>query len=100
MTVQRRREKWVDFINSKPADKWELNKNTSVCSVHFTRYCFLRKVLVPGTTPRLIVDEIGVVPHPTKLETKKARARCLLEQEERKDKIKRPKLFTWVLNLT
>ena len=68
--AKRRRKRWVDFINSKRADPWQLSKDTSVCSKHFTPDSFVRKVFLPGTTPRLIRDDIGVVPFPTILEKK------------------------------
>ena len=68
--AKRRRKRWVQFVNSKRADTWQLSKDTAVCSKHFTQESFVRKVFVPGTTPRLIRDEIGVVPFPTVLEKK------------------------------
>eukprot|EP00794_Sanderia_malayensis_P001982 gene1982-biopygen1804 len=64
-----RRKRWVDFIASELADEWNLSKETAVCSAHFTGDSFVRKVLVPGTRPRLICDSIGVVPFPTILTT-------------------------------
>ena len=51
--AKKRRKRWVDFINSKRADPWQLSKDTAVCSKHFTRESFIRKVFVPGTTPNL-----------------------------------------------
>ncbi len=95
--AKRRRKKWVDFINSKRADKWELNKNTTVCSVHFTRDSFIRKIMVPGSTPRLIVDDIGVVPYPTILESKKDEGEMSARTRR---KVRGPKLLTWELHLS
>ena len=51
--AKKRRKKWVSFINSKRTDRWQLSKDTAVCSAHFTRDSFVRTVFVPGTTPRL-----------------------------------------------
>ena len=68
--AQKRRKRWVDFIKSKRADHWQLSKDTAICSVHFSPDSFIRQVLVPGTTPRLLTDNIGVVPFPTILNAK------------------------------
>ena len=70
--AKKRRKRWVDFIKSKRADRWELSKETAICSVHFSRDSFIRRVLVPGTTPRLITDGLGVVPYPTILQVKES----------------------------
>ncbi len=63
--AKRRRKTWIDYIDSKRKDRWSLTKDTSICSIHFTPESFTRKVFFPGYTPRLICDNIGVVPVPT-----------------------------------
>ena len=64
----KRRKRWVDFVKQKRA-KWELLKQSRVCSRHFKADDFVHTLNLPGleetTFPRLKRDEIGVMPSPT-----------------------------------
>ena len=51
--AKKRRRQWVNFVRVKRA-KWSPTKYSGVCSAHFGKM----------QTPRLITDEVGVVPIP------------------------------------
>ena len=61
---RRRKKKWVDFVNLKQA-RWIPTKWSCICSMHFTPESFTRGYPATHSTPRLVKDEIGVVPYPT-----------------------------------
>ena len=67
--AKRRRRQWVDFVRAKRA-KWEPTQSSKLCSAHFKPEDFMRRYhMVEGQSgpvlPRLLRDEIGVVPVPT-----------------------------------
>jgi hypothetical protein len=61
----KRRKRLVDFIKFKRA-RWELSRQSHVCSKHFMADDFLHKLELPGldqhTFPRLKRDELGLLP--------------------------------------
>ena len=63
--VTKRRKKWIDFVKQKRA-KWELTRNSSICSNHFTKDDFIRRfsfVYEMSNKPniaRLKRDDIGI----------------------------------------
>ena len=85
--AKRRRKRWIDFIHSTRADHWEVSEHSTVCSAHFTRDCFTRKILIPGTAPRLITDDIGVVPYPTILRVTTADEKHLTMSERTRRRV-------------
>ncbi len=91
--AKRRRKKWIKFIKSKRGDRWQPTKHAVVCSRHFTKDCFTRQIFVPGRTPRLVTDEIGVVPFPKILEFETGREENenMSERTRRKVSLYRPK---------
>ena len=55
---------WIRFVNMKRA-KWNPTKYSGICSAHFAKEDFTKRfVQMGGSTPRLIVDEVGVAPIP------------------------------------
>ena len=65
----KRRKRWINFVKLKRA-KWEPNKESRICSKHFTNEDFVRLFFVlPGqsnpTIPRLKRDDVGVTVFPT-----------------------------------
>eukprot|EP00112_Aurelia_sp_Birch-Aquarium-sp1_P025355 Seg84.2 transcript_id=Seg84.2/GoldUCD/mRNA.D3Y31 product="hypothetical protein" protein_id=Seg84.2/GoldUCD/D3Y31 len=68
-TARRRRRQWVEFVKAKRA-RWEPTATSRLCSAHFKPEDFMRRFHnIEGqgqaVIPRLIRDEIGVVPVPT-----------------------------------
>ena len=67
--AKRRRRRWVEFVKAKRA-KWEPTPSSRLCSAHFKPEDFMRRFSnLEGqgqpVIPRLIRDEIGVLPVPT-----------------------------------
>ncbi|KAK3711271.1 hypothetical protein QZH41_020521, partial [Actinostola sp. cb2023] len=70
--AKKRRKQWIAFVNTKRA-KWTPTTTSRVCSAHFKPEDFsLRFPSIPGEStstvsymPRLLSDEIGVIPIPT-----------------------------------
>ena len=69
-TPRKQRKKWVDFVKQKRA-KWELTRNSSLCSRHFTEDDFICRFTFADETsgnpiiPRLKRDELGINVFPT-----------------------------------
>ena len=66
--ARRRRRQWVEFVKMKRA-KWEPTSTSKLCSAHFKPEDFMCRfhnmegqVLI---MPRLIRDEVGILPVPT-----------------------------------
>ena len=66
---QRRRKKWIDFVQLKRAH-WEPSERSSVCSEHFSEEAYTNR-FAGDLVRRLKRDEIGVCVFPTK------HARCV-----------------------
>ena len=68
--VRKRGKKWIDFVKQTRA-KWELTRNSSICSKHFTKDDFIRgsgfvdEVSNKPIIPRLKRDDIGINVMPT-----------------------------------
>ena len=54
----------MDLVNVRRA-KWNTTKYSGMCSAHFAKEDFTKRfVQMSGNTPKLIVDDVGVVPIP------------------------------------
>ncbi len=67
--AKKRRRQWINFVKSKRAH-WEPTSASKICSAHFKPEDYMRRFFViegqaDPCIPRLIRDEIGVVPVPT-----------------------------------
>lgn len=71
--AKKRRRQWIRFVSTKRA-RWTPTTYSRVCSAHFTPEDFTRRfnltsISLSGETvsflPRLVSDEVGILPIPT-----------------------------------
>lgn len=71
--ARKRRRKWINFVTTKRA-KWTPTVNSRICSAHFKPEDYCRRFSTINSNdsstsvsfvPRLVSDEIGIVPVPT-----------------------------------